>query len=140
MDGAEVPLRSSLIAPMLLVVGFVGVCLVGVERARGGDSDSDSSPKPKDAGGDAQDSGSDAGTDSGSGGSDAGTDAAADAAVEADAAKTCVSSCTTNAECQNSCPSADGGINCCDTQSNVCYTSATATCPAPPPDGGPLPY
>ena len=41
MDGAEVPLRSSLIAPMLLVVGFVGVCLVGVERARGGDSDSD---------------------------------------------------------------------------------------------------
>ena len=48
----------------------------------------------------------------------------------------CVSHCTTDNDCQNSCPSVDGGVSCCDTASSVCFNSATAACPAPAVDGG----
>lgn len=43
--------------------------------------------------------------------------------------KTCVSNCKTDSECQTSCPAApNGGLNCCDTSSGVCYASSSSTC------------
>jgi hypothetical protein len=54
----------------------------------------------------------------------------------APAIKVCVSKCATDNDCQTSCPNVDGGINCCDTATGVCFASQTATCPAPKPDSG----
>lgn len=43
--------------------------------------------------------------------------------------KTCVANCKTDSECQTSCPAApNGGLNCCDTTSGVCYASSSSTC------------
>jgi hypothetical protein len=44
-------------------------------------------------------------------------------------AKVCASNCHTDSECQTSCPAApNGGLNCCDTSSGVCYASSSASC------------
>lgn len=44
-------------------------------------------------------------------------------------AKVCASNCKTDSECQSSCPSApNGGLNCCDTSSGVCYASSSSSC------------
>lgn len=43
--------------------------------------------------------------------------------------KTCASNCKTDSECQTTCPAApNGGLNCCDTGSGVCYASSSSTC------------
>ena len=49
-----------------------------------------------------------------------------------DLAKVCVASCTEDIQCQNSCAAPSSGISCCDTSTNMCYTSAGSVCPAPP--------
>ncbi|MEP7126418.1 MAG: hypothetical protein ABJE95_36140 [Byssovorax sp.] len=48
----------------------------------------------------------------------------------------CIPKCNADIDCQNSCPAAQTGINCCDAPSGLCYNASTATCPAPKPDGG----
>lgn len=51
--------------------------------------------------------------------------------------KTCISNCHTDSECQTSCPAApNGGLNCCDTSSGVCYASSTSTCGTTTTDAG----
>lgn len=43
--------------------------------------------------------------------------------------KVCASNCKTDSECQSSCPAApNGGLNCCDTSSGVCYASSSSSC------------
>ena len=59
----------------------------------------------------------------------------AEAGPVADATPTCVDHCATNSDCQNSCPSISGDVNCCD-ESGRCYLSAATSCPAPVIDAG----
>ncbi len=47
----------------------------------------------------------------------------------------CVAVCNTDDDCANSCPPVIGGVSCCDTGTNTCYTSQDANCPAPPDEG-----
>ena len=54
----------------------------------------------------------------------------------ADAGPSCIPTCNTDSDCQNSCPVAQTGINCCDTQTGLCYVASTPVCPMPPTDGG----
>lgn len=43
----------------------------------------------------------------------------------------CVSNCTSDTNCQNSCPAVpNGGTNCCDTGSGVCFATSQSTCPS----------
>ncbi len=43
--------------------------------------------------------------------------------------KVCVANCQTDSECQTSCPAApNGGLNCCDTNSGVCYATSGSSC------------
>jgi hypothetical protein len=49
---------------------------------------------------------------------------------------TCIPTCNADSDCQNSCPVAQTGINCCDTQTGLCYVASTSICPVPPTDGG----
>lgn len=45
--------------------------------------------------------------------------------------KTCTPNCHTDSDCQSSCPAApNGGINCCDVSSGVCFSNASGTCTA----------
>jgi hypothetical protein len=53
-----------------------------------------------------------------------------------DAGPTCIPQCNADSDCQNSCPVAQTGINCCDTATGLCYVASTPICPAPPNDGG----
>ncbi|NOU27423.1 MAG: hypothetical protein HOO96_05890 [Polyangiaceae bacterium] len=50
--------------------------------------------------------------------------------------KACVPTCKTDSDCANSCPSVTSGSNCCDVGTNVCFRSASSSCPVPttPPD------
>ena len=49
----------------------------------------------------------------------------------------CMANCTTDSECQNTCPMApNGGTNCCDVGSGVCFASSSSTCPANGNDAG----
>jgi hypothetical protein len=48
----------------------------------------------------------------------------------------CIPKCNADIDCQNSCPAAQTGINCCDAPSGLCYNASTSICPAPKPDGG----
>jgi hypothetical protein len=41
----------------------------------------------------------------------------------------CPSSCTADSECQMGCPASPGAINCCDTVTSACFTSAASECP-----------
>ena len=41
----------------------------------------------------------------------------------------CPSSCTSDSECQSGCPASPGAINCCDTVTSACFTSASSSCP-----------
>lgn len=44
---------------------------------------------------------------------------------------TCAPSCTTNEQCQSTCAAAPaGGVNCCDSASGICYSTAMAACAA----------
>jgi len=49
-----------------------------------------------------------------------------------DLSKVCISSCTSDIQCQNSCAAPSSGISCCDTSTQMCYTSSASVCPAPP--------
>jgi hypothetical protein len=62
-----------------------------------------------------------------------------DTGTTADATPTCVDHCADNSDCQSSCPSISGDVNCCDTSTGRCYLSAASTCPAPVPDSGVIP-
>jgi hypothetical protein len=43
--------------------------------------------------------------------------------------KVCVANCATDSECQTSCPAApNGGLNCCDVNSGVCYATSGTSC------------
>jgi hypothetical protein len=53
-----------------------------------------------------------------------------------DAGDVCVPKCTADSDCQNSCPVAQTGINCCDAATGFCYVDPKSICPAPQPDGG----
>ena len=45
----------------------------------------------------------------------------------------CTSQCTSDQDCQNSCPDpGQGGLNCCDSQTGICYVESSSTCPSPP--------
>ena len=45
--------------------------------------------------------------------------------------------CTSDQDCQNVCPPVtNGGANCCDTTTGICYAFASSTCPAPVADAG----
>jgi hypothetical protein len=51
--------------------------------------------------------------------------------TDAGGATMCMSGCRDDSDCQSSCPPAqNGGINCCDIGSGVCFGSSTGTCPA----------
>lgn len=62
----------------------------------------------------------------------------ADAAPEA-SAKQCVAKCTSDMDCQNSCPAAPAGVNCCDLSTGACYANSNSTCPKTQDDGGTTP-
>jgi hypothetical protein len=49
---------------------------------------------------------------------------------------TCIPKCFADYDCQNSCPAAQTGINCCDTATGLCYVASTSICPMPQTDGG----
>ncbi len=71
-------------------------------------------------------SGSGTGTNSGTGtGSGTGTSSSGTGS----SGGMCPSSCTTDAQCQATCPAAPGALNCCDTVTNACFTSAASVCP-----------
>jgi hypothetical protein len=38
--------------------------------------------------------------------------------------------CTSDTECQSACGTVSGGIECCDTATQVCFPTSSATCPA----------
>jgi len=46
-----------------------------------------------------------------------------------DAGGACPSSCTTDSDCQATCPAVPMALNCCDTVTSACFTSASAQCP-----------
>jgi hypothetical protein len=48
----------------------------------------------------------------------------------------CPSTCTTDSECQAQCPAQAGALNCCDTVTSACFTSASSTCPDQMSTGG----
>lgn len=48
----------------------------------------------------------------------------------------CIAKCYADYDCQNSCPVAQTGINCCDTATNLCYVDSNSVCPMPQNDGG----
>lgn len=56
-----------------------------------------------------------------------------------DAGGVCVPKCATDADCQGSCPTPKSGTTCCDTATNVCYVSNSATCPVANDGGMPPP-
>ena len=48
----------------------------------------------------------------------------------------CVRKCAVDLDCQNSCPAVPGGLNCCDSATNVCYSTQMNVCPIGPIDLG----
>lgn len=72
----------------------------------------------------------------GSGGGAAGGTTTTTGSGMPDGGGACVPKCNVDLDCQNSCPVAQTGINCCDAPSGLCYNASTAICPAPKPDGG----
>jgi hypothetical protein len=86
-------------------------------------------------GGNGGNSGSGNGGD-GSGGS--GSSVVSTGGSPSDAGPSCIPMCNADSDCQNSCPVAQTGINCCDTQTGLCYVASTPVCPMPPTDGGPV--
>jgi hypothetical protein len=46
--------------------------------------------------------------------------------------------CTSDSECQSACGPVSGGIECCDTATQVCFPTSATACPVstPPSDGG----
>jgi hypothetical protein len=44
--------------------------------------------------------------------------------------------CTTDSQCQSACLPVQGGTNCCDVASGVCFAVNQTTCPTPPDGGG----
>jgi hypothetical protein len=53
-----------------------------------------------------------------------------------DGGSTCIPKCNADSDCQNSCPAAQTGSNCCDAATGLCYVASTSICPMPKPDGG----
>jgi hypothetical protein len=41
----------------------------------------------------------------------------------------CPSTCNIDSDCQAACPASPGAINCCDTVTSACFTSAATVCP-----------
>ena len=114
---------------VLATGGLIAACASGTDTdiafGAGGSSPSTSSDAPD--------------TTSGSGfGGSGGAVAAGTTTVtgDPDGGATCVPKCNIDSDCQNSCPAAQTGINCCDAPSGFCYVASTAICPAPKPDGG----
>jgi len=54
-------------------------------------------------------------------------------------AKQCVAKCTSDLECENSCPAAPAGVNCCDVSTGACYANSNSSCPKTSDDGGTTP-
>jgi hypothetical protein len=50
--------------------------------------------------------------------------------------KKCAATCKTDSDCANTCPPLAGGVQCCDTKTNVCWGSKTSSCPQPEADAG----
>lgn len=75
------------------------------------------------------------GGNGGNGGAGGGTGGSTGSSL-VDAGPTCIPMCNADSDCQNSCPVAQTGINCCDTATGLCYVASTPICPAPPNDGG----
>lgn len=48
----------------------------------------------------------------------------------------CPSSCTADSECASACPTTPGAINCCDTVTSACFSSASSVCPDQMMSGG----
>ena len=48
----------------------------------------------------------------------------------------CPATCSTDSECQSDCPASAGAINCCDTVTSACFTSASTSCPDQTGGGG----
>jgi hypothetical protein len=62
-------------------------------------------------------------TDTGSGSKDTGTGAD-------EGGTSCTSlKCTSDTECQTACGPVSGGIECCDTATQVCFSTPSTTCP-----------
>lgn len=76
------------------------------------------------------------GGNGGAGGSGGDSASASTSSSTVDAGPSCVPQCNTDLDCQNSCPVAQTGINCCDTATNFCYVASTPICPMPQTDGG----
>jgi hypothetical protein len=71
-------------------------------------------------------------SDSGGGGTDGTT-------PPSDTGASCTSlKCTSDTECQSACGPVSGGIECCDTATQVCFPTSATACPVstPPSDGG----
>jgi hypothetical protein len=76
------------------------------------------------------------GGNGGAGGDSTGGTGGSSGSSNADAGPTCIPQCNIDADCQNSCPVAQTGINCCDTATGLCYVASTPICPMPQTDGG----
>ena len=76
------------------------------------------------------------GGNGGNGGSVATSTSVSSGSSNVDAGPSCIPQCSTDSDCQNSCPVAQTGNNCCDTATGLCYVSSTPICPQPVPDGG----
>jgi hypothetical protein len=48
-----------------------------------------------------------------------------DAPADTGSNRVCKANCTTDLECQQTCPPAPNGVNCCDKTSGSCYAAAT---------------
>jgi hypothetical protein len=120
------------LALVLATGGLIAACASGTETT------------PFDTGGSAATSGTpDTTTGSGgTGGVSAGsnttgsTTTATTGSGQPDGGGVCVPKCNADSDCQNSCPAAQTGINCCDAPSGFCYVASQSICPAPKPDGG----
>jgi hypothetical protein len=120
------------LALVLATGGLIAACATGTDTT------------PFDTGGSAATSGApDTGPTTGAGGSggtnaSSGTDATAGStgSGQPDGGGVCIPKCNADSDCQNSCPAAQTGINCCDAPSGFCYVASQSICPAPKPDGG----
>jgi hypothetical protein len=118
---------------VLATGGLIAACASGndtVDFGTGGSSPSTSSDPPDttSAGGGFGGSGGEAPTTSGV--------TTTTGSGDPDGGGVCVPKCNIDSDCQNSCPVAQTGINCCDAPSGFCYVASTSICPAPKPDGG----
>jgi hypothetical protein len=103
-----------------LVAGIVAAC------ADGGTSDTGNGGMgPYDGGDESNSSSSSSGSSSGSG-SGSGSSSGMSSSSSSSGGGTCPAHCSSNTDC-NTCPPVNGGTNCCDTGSGVCYAT-TMTC------------